>query len=649
MAFMLIEAETFDNLGGWVIDTQCTEAMGSPYIMAHGLGHPVADATTTFSLPESGHWHVFARTRDWTCAWGRGASAGRFQLLIDGCALDPEFGTNGSDWAWQPGGAGSMEAGPHRLALRDLTGFNGRCDAIYLTTDPQDVPPDDAAACREFRRLRAARVVEEDPVEYDLLVCGGGYAGLCAAVSAKWLRMKVLLVQDRGVCGGCNSSEVRVWLGGCTNVGEYPMLGNVSRLLGPICGRPPMRKTAEIFEDARKVQLLDPGQNLLLHESVVEVEMDASNPRRIAAVVTQGVRTGRLTRRRAKQFLDATGDALLARRSGCEVRYGREGRSAFGESLAPERADRLVMGHSTLWEVGRRETPVAFPDIDWGIEFNDANGLPRENCCWDWETGQRRDQVLEIERIRDYGLMTAIANWSWLKNRAACREAYSHHELEWVSPIGGKRESYRVVGDHVMSEKDLVRHAVFEDGTAAVTWNIDLHYPDPDNEDRFGEAFQSCAYHHGIGRIAQVPYRCLYARDCDNLFLGGRSISATHVAFGAVRVMRTLGMLGEVVAMAADICRRHGCQPRDVYRTHLAELKAAMQTGIHIAQDHAYLPNDHELYHFMRPVGSVGNDDENIWLRVGPDGHALEPPPHETIRRAIARLGHHMVSDVRTH
>ena len=105
MAFMLIEAETFDNLGGWVIDTQCAEAMGSPYIMAHGLGHPVADATTTFSLPESGRWHVFVRTRDWTCAWGRGASAGRFQLLIDGCALDPEFGTNGSDWAWQPGGA----------------------------------------------------------------------------------------------------------------------------------------------------------------------------------------------------------------------------------------------------------------------------------------------------------------------------------------------------------------------------------------------------------------------------------------------------------------------------------------------------------------------------------------------------------------
>ena len=113
--------------------------------------------------------------------------------------------------------------------------------------------------------------------------------------------------------------------------------------------------------------------------------------------------------------------------------------------------------------------------------------------------------------------------------------------------------------------------------------------------------------------------------------------------------MRTLGMLGEVVAMAADICRRHGCQPSDVYRTHLAELKAAMQTGIHIAQDHAYLPNDHELYHFMRPVGSVGNDDENIWLRIGTDGHALEPPPHETIRRAVARLGHHMVSDGRTH
>lgn len=643
MAHLFLEAETFLDLGGWVIDTQCAEAMGSPYVMAHGLGKPVADACTEITLPKAGCWHVFVRTRDWSRVWKRGAPAGRFQLVIDACPRDTEFGVKGEAWAWESGGSVRLDSGHHQVALHDLTGFNGRCDAIYLTTDPNDVPPDDEAACREFRRERTGCSIEEDPIDYDVLICGGGYAGLCAAVSAKCLRLNVLLVQDRGICGGCNSSEIRVWLGGRTNVGAYPQLGNVSGLLSPVCGRPPMRKTAEIFEDARKVQLLDPGRNLLLHERVIDVEMAPAHSRRIAAVVTQNVRTGRLTRRRAACFLDTTGDALLARRSGCEVRYGRESKSECDESLAPERSDQLVMGHSTLWEVTRREAPATFPDIDWGIEFNEANGLARVNCCWDWETGQHRDQVLEIEHIRDYGLMTVLSNWSWLKNRSACRETYTNHELEWVSPIGGKRESFRVVGDWVMSQGDLERHVGFGDGTAPVTWSIDLHYPDPDNESQFDESFLSCAYHCGVGQIVQVPYRCLYARDCDNLFLGGRIISATHVAFGAVRVMRTLGMLGEVVAMAAAVCRRHGCLPRDVYLTHLDELKALMRDGVQIAQDHAYLPDDQHQYHFMRPVGSVDNDDENVWVKVDPDGN-LTPPPHESIRQAISRLEHGMTT-----
>ena len=279
---------------------------------------------------------------------------------------------------------------------------------------------------------------------------------------------------------------------------------------------------------------------------------------------------------------------------------------------------------------------MAFPDIDWGIEFNDKNGLKRFNCCWDWETGQYRDQVRDIEYIRDYGLMTVLGNWSWLKNRSPYKEQLANQELMWASALGGKRESYRVVGDYVITQRDIEEKIPHEDGTAPITWSIDLHYPDPVNEAVFGEAFQSCAYHRGIVSTYDVPYRCLVARDMDNVFLGGRIISASHVAFSCIRVMRTLGMLGEVVGMAAAVCKKAKCNPHDVYSSHLEDLKERMRRGIRLLP-HAYMPGTEEWYHFMRPIGSVGNSDENIRINVGEDGS--EPEMTESLLEAIKKLG----------
>ena len=77
-----------------------------------------------------------------------------------------------------------------------------------------------------------------------------------------------------------------------------------------------------------------------------------------------------------------------------------------------------------------------------------------------------------------------------------------------------------------------------------------------------------------------VPYRCLYSRNIDNLFMAGRNISVTHVALGTVRVMRTTGMMGQVVGMAASLCKKYQATPRDIYRYHLEELKSLMQKGV---------------------------------------------------------------------
>ena len=77
-----------------------------------------------------------------------------------------------------------------------------------------------------------------------------------------------------------------------------------------------------------------------------------------------------------------------------------------------------------------------------------------------------------------------------------------------------------------------------------------------------------------------IPYRCLYSRNINNLFMAGRDISVTHVAFGSARLMRTGAMMGEVVGMAASLCRKHGILPREVYQHHLDDLTALMRKGV---------------------------------------------------------------------
>ncbi len=603
MAGFYLSATTFSDHGGWIADTQSMETIHSAYLMAHGIGKCVADASTSFHIEKSGIYHIHAFTRDWTEVWRRGTPAGRFQIAVDGCILPCELGTGSAEWAWQKAGEIALSAGEHTIALHDLTGFNGRCAGIFFAEDAAEIP------------CMTEPEIADDPEEYDLIVCGGGFAGTCTAIGAVRCGLKTLLIQDREVLGGCGSSEVRVWVGGCTHVGKYPALGNIASLISPATGLPGMKKHKELFEDSRKEVLLKRGENLLFHEIATGIEQNEDGS--IRAVITKNWRTGARTRRKAKLFSDCTGDALLARLAKCQVMYGREGKAEFGESLAPDQADQLVMGHSVLWEVEDRGRKEAFPDVDWGIEFNDANAVRRFDCCWDWECGQYRNQVQEAEYIRDYGLMTIIGNWSFLKNHAENNEAWQNLALDWISPIGGRRESYRVRGAYVMSEKDLLEDQHHEDATAALTWSIDFHYPDPENCDKFQEGFLSCAYHQNLKTTCEVPYRCLYTEECPNLFLGGRSISASHVAFASMRVMRTLGMLGEVVALAAGICRKYDCLPRDVYRKYLDDLKDAMRRGIPCREPHAYMPAGDrcESWHFMRPVGTYANPTENVWIR----------------------------------
>ena len=172
------------------------------------------------------------------------------------------------------------------------------------------------------------------------------------------------------------------------------------------------------------------------------------------------------------------------------------------------------------------------------------------------------------------------SNWSFLKNRLEGNEAYRNRRLGWVAYIAGKRESRRLLGDYILKEDDLCKNVFHEDASFSATWSIDLHWEDPDNSRKFpGREFKSVTEHILIYPYA-VPYRCLYSRNIENLFMAGRDISATHVALGTIRVMRTTGMMGEVVGMAASLCKRFGETPRGIYQHHLDDLKTLMTQGV---------------------------------------------------------------------
>ena len=558
-----IETEQFSQKGGWVVDQQFMDFMGSPYLLAHGMGKPVEDAVGQLNVKTAGTYFVWAHTYNWTSPWTDKEGPGRFQIAVNGELLPTVLGCRGKSWEWQIAGTVVIPSGKTTIALHDLTGFDGRCDAVCLTTGAKP------------RRPKVKRDVQR--VSADFVVCGGGIAGTCAAISAARLGLKVALVQDRPMLGGANSSEVRVHLGGYMNLGPYPRLGDVVAEIGPAKGG--NAQPAERYEDQRKLDAVAAEKNIQLFLNT-RVRWVGKKGDRITSVTGQDVVTGDRTEFEAPLFADCTGDANLGFLAGADFRMGRESKAETGEDMAPDVADKMTMGASVQWYTKDAGHAVAFPAEPWMIAFNEQNCEHGLRGDWDWETGMMRDQISEFERIRDYGMLVVYSNWSFLKNMSAKREKYANRAFEWVAYVAGKRESRRLMGDHILTQQDVFDFVPYPDGTCCTTWAIDLHYPMPRNTKHYdGEPFRSICTHNKHYAYP-IPYRCLYSRNVTNLFMAGRNISVTHVALGTTRVMRTTGMMGEVVGMAARVCKDHACLPRGVYESHLDDLKALMKKGV---------------------------------------------------------------------
>ena len=570
---ILLPGTLFDDKGGWISDPQFMEIMKSSEMLAHGLGIPVADAVTSFEVVADGVYNLWVRTKNWTAPWSDKPTPGIFKIAVDGVDADTIFGTGAEHWHWQFGGKMELKAGRHSLNVHDLTGFDGRFDAILLTSDEQE-PGDIDSLRRSLLDLPAQPV---DAGKYDFVVVGGGVAGMCAAIAAARLGSKVAIIQDRKVFGGNNSSEVRVGLGGRLNIGEYKSLGYLLNEFGP--ARKGNARTADVYEDEKKAKAIAAESNITSFTGyrVTDVIMDGEDT--LAGVIATNVDTYEEIRVMGDIFTDCTGDAGLGVLAGAEWDMGREPKSQYNEPSAPEVHDEVTLGASIQWYSELREEPVQFPDIDWGLQINDETVQNTRRGQWYWEVGMRNDMIQEAERIRDYGMYVAYSNWSYLKNHSAYKEEYANEDFAWLSYCAGKRESRRLKGDMVLTENDLRDFVIYPDGCVSTSWYIDDHEPDPENAKRFKEPWLSCGKLTPLD-FYPIPFRCLYNKDIKNMFMAGRNISVSHLALGTVRVMRTCAMEGEVVGMAANLCRELGCRPKDIYTDHFEKLQELMKKGV---------------------------------------------------------------------
>ncbi len=551
---VLVEAESFADAGGWKLDTQFIEIMGSPYMLAHGLGTPVKDATTVVEFPSPGRYYVFVRTKDWVAKWDAPGVPGKFQLLLNGEPIGHTFGTKGREWMWEPGGVVEVGETHVELALHDLTGFDGRCDAILFSKE-QTPPPNDSRILPQWRRQMLG--LPEEPIEkggYDLVVVGGGYSGMGTALSAARMGCKVALIQDRHVLGGNGSSEVRVWSMGYVRRGRYPRIGEIVSEFCDNATKSP--GTYEEFEDAKKEAIVAAEQNidLFLNHHAYKVDTEKQL---ITGVYAFDTRTSAHSRFSGKLYADCTGHGTIGFLADADLEMTPKGR----------------MGMSNMWAWDEGDKEVEFPETPWALPLAMKDfPYPRDHHGqWFWEGGFDKDPIKEAEEIRDWNLRAVYGAFNAMKNgdgAAKHRNAY----LTWIAFIGGPRESRRLMGDVVLKQDDIVEKVQFPDGCVPSTWTIDLHYPKKQYSEKFPDnPFISVAVHdrridRGYGY--PVPYRCFYSRNIENLFMAGRCISVTHEALGTTRVMRTCGMMGEVAGKAASLCVLNDCTPRDIYRRY---------------------------------------------------------------------------------
>lgn len=408
------------------------------------------------------------------------------------------------------------------------------------------------------------RSTQKKELNYDFVVVGGGVAGVCAAIAAGRRGNSVALIQDRPVLGGNASSEVRLWmLGATSHMGNNNRWAREGGILDEILVENTYRNKEgnPVLFDMVLIDKVLAEKNISLFLNTMVYDIEKKNDKNISAVKAYNSQNEIEFTFNGKMFCDASGDGILAYLGGATYRIGAEDGSEFDEKFAPNKeiyGEKL--GHTLFFYTKKTPNPVKFiaPDFAMKKEFVEKEIYRVKNpnyfnpmaigCKYWWiEYGGRLDTIHDTEEIKYKLWSVAYGIWDYIKNSGKFPEA-DNMTLEWVGLFPGKRESRRFVGPYMIHQKDVIEQRSHYDAVTFGGWSIDLHPSDgvfsPKN---------ACNQWHSKG-VFQIPYRCYITNDLENVFIAGRLISASHVAFGSTRVMATAGVGGEVVGTAASLC-----------------------------------------------------------------------------------------------
>ena len=562
---VLVEAAGFSDKGGWKLDTQHYHQMGGNYLLAHGMGIPVAPARTSVKIPKGGKWNVWVRTRDW-CP-GDWEAPGRYKIKVAGKELEPTFGTE-EGWGWQSGGNIEVDGAKEmEIELHDLTGFDGRCDAIFFTQEEKPALPNkDLKELTAWKDRLSGRAGAEIPEEsFDLVIVGGGMSGCGAALAARSQGLKVALIQDRPLFGGNASEEIRVHTIGIS--------GKAEEIIKTIDTKHYPNGHADAKQDQAKREATMKASGVDLFPGHMAIGL-AKEGDRIVSVEARDITTGRIRRFKAPVFVDSSGDGWIGFWAGAEFREGRESHKEFGEGWdkygelwSPEKPDARVMGTSVLWNSEKSRRRETFPEVPWAMPV--AKDHKAINGEWYWEySNNDLDQIADAEEIRDHMLRAIYGSFFNAKKDPKNAPV----KLKWVAYVGGKRESRRLLGDHLFTGLDARDCTKFPDAVVMEKREIDLHYQRKYtglNVDFLAKAM----FQKPVEKYYHIPFRSLYSKDISNLMMAGRCFSCTHVGLGGPRVMKTCAQMGVATGFAASLCKKHKANPREVGKSHIVELR----------------------------------------------------------------------------
>jgi len=442
-----------------------------------------------------------------------------------------------------------------------------------------------------YENLRTyMRTIEK---KFDVVVVGGGLAGVCAAIASSRHGCRTALIEARPVLGGNSSSLIRVPPSGAASSNPWAReTGIIEEIMIEHQRRTPYPLLSGLITSQWDLVLYEwvrAERNLTLFLNTVLFDASVDERGRVEFIKALQIGSETMLKIYGKIFIDCTGDGTLGALVGAEYRIGRESRHEFKETpvIAPEIPDKMTQGSSIMFKAVYVDRPVEFKPPPWYVEYPEEDSLYKRDHSrgfkglyhgfWWIEIGAPYDTIHDNEKIRDELLAHLLGVWDHLKNRGD--HGAENMVLEWIGFIPGKRESRRLIGDYILTEHDLKRGELFYDRVAYGGWFIDVHTmggilardrpPEPlTGDEDLSDVLCIEPY--------SIPFRCLYSKNIENLLMAGRDISVTHVALGSTRVMKTCAVIGQAVGTAAALCIKYGITPRELCRRRISELQQVL-------------------------------------------------------------------------